>query len=114
MAKTRFRRKSHGKKNKTARRQKRQSRRMRGGDPVYTIDRHNVLQWARRNPNCFLTVSPETAGFFSTKQVKGSMIRDQNLDITRLKNSQNINSNISNNALVLTSPCDNIQTYDRT
>lgn len=32
MAKTRFRRKSHGKKNKTVRRQKRQSRRMRGGE----------------------------------------------------------------------------------
>ena len=38
MAKTRFRRKSHGKKNKTARRQKRQSRRMRGGMPKRSCD----------------------------------------------------------------------------
>jgi hypothetical protein len=38
MAKTRFRRKSHGKKNKTARRQKRQSRRMRGGMPKKRCD----------------------------------------------------------------------------
>jgi ribosomal protein S8E len=38
MAKTRFRRKSHGKKNKTARRQKRQSRRMRGGMPKKVCD----------------------------------------------------------------------------
>jgi hypothetical protein len=38
MAKTRFRRKSHGKKNKTARRQKRQSRRMRGGMPRKRCD----------------------------------------------------------------------------
>jgi hypothetical protein len=38
MAQTRFRRKSHGKKNKTARRQKRQSRRMRGGMPRKQCD----------------------------------------------------------------------------
>jgi hypothetical protein len=44
MAKTRFRRKSHGKKNKTARRQKRQSRRMRGGENL-----HGMLQTAQTN-----------------------------------------------------------------
>ena len=44
MAKTRFRRKSHSKKNKTARRQKRQSRRMRGGENL-----HGMLQTAQTN-----------------------------------------------------------------
>jgi hypothetical protein len=54
MAKTRFRRKSHGKKNKTARRQKRQSRRMRGGMP---IDKSELRRWAIQYPNCAITVS---------------------------------------------------------
>uniref|UniRef100_A0A6C0LRX9 Uncharacterized protein n=1 Tax=viral metagenome TaxID=1070528 RepID=A0A6C0LRX9_9ZZZZ len=54
MAQTRFRRKSHSKKNKTARRQKRQSKRVRGGMP---IDKSELRRWANQHPDCAITVS---------------------------------------------------------
>ncbi len=53
MAKSRFRRKSYRKKTKTARRQKRKSRRMRGGA---LINRDDVIGWAEKNKNCNIRV----------------------------------------------------------
>ena len=54
MAKTRFRRKSYRKKTKTSRRQKRKSRRMRGGE---VIDKADLIGWAKNNKYCTLKVS---------------------------------------------------------
>jgi hypothetical protein len=108
MAKSRFRRKSYRKKTKTARRQKRKSRRMRGGA---VIDKTNVLQWARNknNRDCYLNIS--YPGTF--KQVKGSIIADNEMKIEELKSYLHVPSNIHGDDLVLTSPCENTTAYDR-
>ena len=116
MAKTRFRRKSHSKKNKTARRQKRQSRRMRGG---HDIDHHKILQWARQNPGCSLKVSPGDNVNFTPKEFRGSIIRDTlsttEMKIKKLKEEMmKLPRNVSESDLVLTSECAITPAYDRT
>ena len=49
MAKTRFRRKSYGKKRKTARRQKRHTKKMRGGDTYNAVELKSAVN---ANPKC--------------------------------------------------------------
>ena len=64
MAKSRFRRKSYRKKTKTARRQKRKSRRMRGGE---VLDKSRLMAWAKNNPKCNLKVS--APGFTNDEKI---------------------------------------------
>jgi hypothetical protein len=109
MAKSRFRRKSYRKKTKTGRRQKRKSRRMRGG-ALYEVDKINVLQWANNNRDCFLNISYPDGTF---KQVKGSIIADNEMKFNGLKSYLGVASNIGVNDLVLTSSCENKTAYDR-
>lgn len=109
MAKSRFRRKSYRKKTKTARRQKRKSRRMRGGA---VIDKTNVYQWAMNNKGCDLNISAPRSDFGS-KQVKGSIIAERKMNFKDLKSYLGVPSNLGPNDLELTSPCENTTPYDR-
>jgi hypothetical protein len=68
MAKTRFRRKSHGKKRKTVRRQKRHSKKMRGGEYFNNATELNKI----KNSNCTYT--------FTTKEGNDIEVNKDNLD----------------------------------
>lgn len=105
MAKTRFRRKSHGKKNKTARRQKRQSRRMRGGS--FAIDPSKLIGWSKQNPNCDITVSSGTYGF-PPKTINARNIKGQNFEA--LKKYVKLNDRAPPHEVNLESGCDYVLT----
>ena len=104
MAKSRFRRKSYRKKTKTARRQKRKSRRMRGG-ANYPVDKDSVVAWSnnRDHENCTLEMKANgRSRIFTGRDIKG-------LHYTELKQMAAKNDNnwsiTKPYELEFTSPC---------
>jgi hypothetical protein len=88
MAKTRFRRKSHGKKNKTARRQKRQSRRMRGGMPKRACD-PRMFQRINNDGQLFNMIDEHsTCSKLWTTDIHGD---EKEVDLIRVKGQLGIN-----------------------
>jgi hypothetical protein len=101
MAKTRFRRKSHSKKNKTARRQKRQSRRMRGGENM-----HDMLQTAQINQCGTLIARGKDSGYRVQVPLLVSTIKNmKEHDVLKLVQQKSGNNAIGINDVEYVSGC---------
>jgi hypothetical protein len=111
MAKSRFRRKSYRKKTKTARRQKRKSRRMRGGENM-----HDILQTVNTDRTCKTLIAksrnPEVFDLNVTLDL--DKINLKNMTVHQLLNEvkqKSGNNAIGINDVEYVSGCDNQNQY---